>query len=146
MSRQFHRAIRRNLIRDPWTGRRKPVLINHWEATEMYFTADRLVEIAQDAPDLGLELFVMDDGWFGQRTDDTRSLGDWEPNPKKLPHGLKGLCDGVRALGLDFGIWVEPEMVNVKSSLYQAHPDWTMEIPGHAHSEGRHQRLLDLGK
>ena len=86
----------------------------------------------------------MDDGWFGERNDDKHSLGDWDVNPKKLPGGLSGICEKVKALGLSFGIWVEPEMVNVDSRLYERHPDWTIEIPGHAHSEGRNQRILDL--
>ena len=92
----------------------------------------------------GIELFVMDDGWFKGRNDDTSSLGDWTPDPKKLPHGIKGICDKIRKLGLEFGIWVEPEMVNEDSDLYRAHPDWAMRIPGKAHSTGRNQMLLDL--
>ena len=86
----------------------------------------------------------MDDGWFAKRDNDTRSLGDWQPNPKKLPGGLKGIADKIKAIGMDFGIWVEPEMVNVDSDLYRSHPDWVIEIPGKAHSEGRNQRILDL--
>ena len=87
----------------------------------------------------------MDDGWFGERNDDTSSLGDWYPNKKKLPHGIKGICDKVRKLGLEFGIWVEPEMVNRNSELYRAHPDWAMEIPGKKHSEGRNQMVMLSG-
>ena len=86
----------------------------------------------------------MDDGWFAKRDNDTRSLGDWQPNPKKLPGGLKGIADKIKAIGMDFGIWVEPEMVNVDSDLYRSPPDWVIEIPGKAHSEGRNQRILDL--
>lgn len=89
------------------------------------------------AKEAGVELFVMDDGWFGERNDDAHSLGDWEVNEKKLPGGLAGLGRKIKALGLDFGIWVEPEMVNVNSHLYQAHPDWTIEIPGKPHAEGQ---------
>jgi alpha-galactosidase len=88
----------------------------------------------------------MDDGWFGERDNDTKSLGDWQVNLKKLPGGLERLCRKVKALGLDFGIWVEPEMVNVESKLYKEHPDWVLQIPGHLHSEGRNQRILDLTK
>ena len=146
MSRQFHRAIRRNLIRDPWAGRRKPVLINHWEATEMYFTADRLVEIAQDAPELGLELFVMDDGWFGARNDDNAGLGDWYVNEEKLPGGLEALVARIKDLGMEFGIWIEPEMVNEDSDLYRAHPDWALNVPGRKPSRSRNQLVLDFSR
>ena len=146
MSRQFHKAIRRNLIRDPWAGRRKPVLINHWEATEARFTADRLVEIAQDAPDLGLELFVMDDGWFGARNDDNAGLGDWFVNEEKLPGGLAALVERIKALGMTFGIWIEPEMVNEDSDLYRAHPDWALNVPGRGPSRGRNQLVLDFSR
>ena len=146
MSRQFHHAIRRNLIRDPWKDRRKPVLINHWEATEMYFTADRLVEIAQDAPGLGLELFVMDDGWFGARNDDNAGLGDWVVNEKKLPGGLGALVSRIKEMGMEFGIWIEPEMVNEDSDLYRAHPDWALNVPGRGSSRGRNQLVLDFSR
>ena len=146
MSRQFHRSIRRNLIRDPWKDRRKPVLINHWEATEMYFTADRLAEIAQDAPDLGLELFVMDDGWFGARSDDNAGLGDWVVNEKKLPGGLGALVSRIKEMGMEFGIWIEPEMVNEDSDLYRAHPDWALNVPGRGLSRGRNQLVLDFSR
>ncbi len=146
MSRQFHRAIRQNLIRDPWAGRRKPVLINHWEATEMYFTADRLVEIAQAAPELGLELFVMDDGWFGARNDDNAGLGDWYVNEEKLPGGLEALTARIKKLGMEFGIWIEPEMVNEDSGLYRAHPDWALNVPGRKPSRSRNQLVLDFSR
>ena len=146
MSRQFHRSIRQNLIRDPWKGRRKPLLINHWEATEMYFTADRLVEIAQDAPELGLELFVMDDGWFGARNHDNAGLGDWYVNEEKLPGGLEALVDRIKALGMAFGIWIEPEMVNEDSDLYRTHPDWILNVPGRGPSRGREQLVLDFSR
>lgn len=146
MSRQFHKAIRKNLIRDPWAGRRKPVLINHWEATETHFTAGRLVEIAQDAPGLGLELFVMDDGWFGARNDDNAGLGDWVVNEEKLPGGLATLVERIKALGLSFGIWIEPEMVNEDSELYRAHPDWALNVPGRRPSRGREQLVLDFSR
>ena len=144
MSVNMHRFIKRHIIRGEWRDRDRPVLLNSWEASYFSFTERSLFALAKSAKDLGVELFVMDDGWFGERDDDTRSLGDWEPNPKKLPNGLKGLCDKVNALGMDFGIWIEPEMVNVNSRLYEAHPDWAMTVPGRRHSEQRHQRILDL--
>ena len=145
MSRQFHRGIRRNLIHDPRKGRR-PVLINHWEATEMRFTADRLVEIAQEAPDLGLELFVMDDGWFGARSSDSAGLGDWVVNEEKLPGGLEALVSRIKEMGMEFGIWIEPEMVNEDSDLYRAHPDWVLNVPGRRPSRGRGQLVLDFSR
>ena len=146
MSRRFHQAIRNHLIRDPWAGRRKPVLINHWEATEMRFTAGRLLEIAQDAPELGLELFVMDDGWFGARNDDNAGLGDWYVNEEKLPGGLEALAKRIRELHMAFGIWIEPEMVNEDSALYRAHPDWVLNVPGRRPSRGRAQLVLDFSR
>lgn len=144
MSRQMHHFVREHIVRGEWKHRPRPVLLNSWEAA--YFSIDekKLLNLAKAGKEVGVELFVMDDGWFGKRTDDTRSLGDWDVNPKKLPNGLKGLCDKVKALGLDFGIWVEPEMVNVDSELYRAHRSWAMDIPGRGHSEGRNQRILDL--
>ena len=144
MSRRMHAFVREHIVRGEWKRKPRPVLLNSWEAAYFNIDEKKLLNLAKAGKSVGIELFVMDDGWFGQRTDDTRSLGDWTPNPKKLPHGLKGLCDGVKALGLGFGIWVEPEMVNVDSDLYRAHPDWAIDIPGREHAEGRRQRLLDL--
>ena len=146
MSRRFHRAIREHLIRDPWAKRRKPVLINHWEATEMRFTAGRLVEIAREAPGLGLEMFVMDDGWFGVRNNDSAGLGDWFVNEEKLPGGLGALVERIKDLGMDFGIWIEPEMVSEDSGLYRAHPDWVLRVPGRGPSRGREQLVLDFSR
>ncbi len=105
------------------------------------YTKNRL-----EGKEVGIELFVMDDGWFGERNDDSSSLGDWYPNKKKLPNGLKGIADKINNLGMSFGIWVEPEMVNENSNLYRKHPEWVMQIPGKPHSEGRNQRVLDLGR
>jgi len=146
MSRQLHRGIRRGLLRDPWEGRRRPVLINSWEATEMDFTADRLAEIAKEAAALGLELFVMDDGWFGARNSDRAGLGDWVVNEDKLPGGMGALAERVKALGMKFGIWIEPEMVNEDSDLFRAHPDWVLHVPGRKCSRGRHQLVLDFSR
>lgn len=144
MSQRMHRFVREHIVRGSWKRKVRPVLLNSWEAAYFNINERKLLSLAKAGKEAGIELFVMDDGWFGERTDDTRSLGDWEVNQKKLPGGLKGLCDKVKALGLDFGIWVEPEMVNVHSSLYQAHPEWAVDLPGREHSEGRNQRLLDL--
>ena len=146
MSGQMHRFVREHIVRGEWKHKVRPVLLNSWEASYFNINEKRLLNLAKAGKEAGIELFVMDDGWFGQRNDDTTSLGDWDVNEKKLPGGVKGLCDKVRALGLEFGIWVEPEMINVQSKLYEAHPDWVLQIPGKPHSEGRNQRILDLTK
>ena len=144
MSKNLHAFIREHVVRGIWKKKERPVLLNSWEAFYFDFTESKLVKLAETAKSVGVELFVMDDGWFGKRDDDTSSLGDWTENKKKLPGGLKGLSKKINALGLDFGLWVEPEMVNVDSELYRAHPEWVLEIPEKAHSEGRNQRILDF--
>ncbi len=144
MSLSMHRFVREHIVRGEWKKKLRPVLINSWEAAYFKFDEKKLLKLARTAKDVGIELFVLDDGWFGKRDSDNCSLGDWTANKKKLPGGLKGLSDKIHALGLDFGIWLEPEMVNVDSDLYRAHPEWTMDIPGMPHSEGRNQRILDL--
>ena len=144
LSRNMHFFVREHIVRGRWKHKTRPVLLNSWEACYFNISESKLVALAKAGRDVGIELFVMDDGWFGERSDDTRSLGDWEPNKKKLQGGLSGLAGKIRALGLDFGLWVEPEMVSVNSRLYEAHPEWAMAVPGRAHSEGRNQRLLDL--
>ena len=120
------------------------MLINSWEAQYFNIDENKLLTLAKKAASIGCELFVMDDGWFSKRNSDTSSLGDWTVNEEKLPHGLSGLAEKIKALNMGLGIWIEPEMVNVDSDLYRAHPDWTMDIPERDHSEGRNQRLLDL--
>ena len=144
MSQNMHAFIRAHIVRGAWKSKVRPVLLNSWEAAYFDIDEKKLLKLAKAGKEIGIELFVMDDGWFGTRNDDKQSLGDWEVNQKKLPHGLKGLCDKIKALDMDFGIWVEPEMINVDSNLYRNHPDWVMEIPGKAHAEGRNQRILDL--
>ena len=146
MSRQYHRAIRENLIHDPLQGKRRPVLINNWEATEFTFNAEKLLSIAAAAAPLGMELFVMDDGWFGSRDSDMSGLGDWTVNTEKLPGGLEALVPKIKALGLSFGIWIEPEMINEDSDLYRAHPDWALGVPGRPHTRGRSQLTLDFSR
>ena len=146
MSRQFHRAIRENLIHDPFQGKRRPVLINNWEATEFTFDAQKLVDIAGAAAPLGMELFVMDDGWFGKRDSDRSGLGDWFVNEEKLPGGLGALVPKIKEMGLSFGIWVEPEMISEDSELYRAHPDWAFGVPGRPHTRGRSQLTLDFSR
>ena len=146
-SENMHRFVRRHIVRGEWKFKARPVLLNSWEACYFNISEKRLVSLAKAAvtgKKLGIELFVLDDGWFGDRENDTKALGDWEPNLKKLPDGLKGLAEKINNLGMDFGIWVEPEMISVESELYRKHPDWAMAVPGKLHSEGRNQRVLDL--
>ena len=143
-SDNMHRFVRRHIVRGALRDKPRPVLINSWEASYFNISEHSLLSLAKSGRELGIELLVMDDGWFGERSDDSSSLGDWEPNPKKLPGGLGGLGGKLKKLGMDFGIWVEPEMINVNSRLYKAHPDWAMAAPDELHSEGRHQRILDL--
>lgn len=144
MSRLFHRAIRLNLCRGPWKDQRRPILINNWEATLFHFDADKIFSIAQAASRVGVEMMVMDDGWFGERNDDFGGLGDWNVNQKKLPGGLAPLAERINGLGMKFGLWVEPEMVNENSDLYRAHPGWAFQVPGRPLTRGRYQLVLDL--
>lgn len=146
MSGQMHQFVREHIVRGEWKKKTRPVLLNSWEASYFDINERKLLSLAKAGKEAGIELFVMDDGWFGERNDDSSSLGDWDVNEKKLPGGISGLCKKIKDLGLDFGIWVEPEMINVKSKLYEAHPDWVLQIPGKPHSEGRNQRILDLTK
>lgn len=146
MSHIYHHVYRDHLCQSPWNHRPRPILINNWEATYFNFTEEKILQIAQAAAQLGIELFVLDDGWFGQRDDDHRSLGDWYVNTRKLPHGLKHLAEQIEALGLRFGLWFEPEMISPSSDLYRAHPDWCLHAPGRPRTEGRHQLILDLGR
>ena len=124
----------------------RPVIYNSWEATEMNVSEEGQIALAEKAAALGVDRFVMDDGWFGQRKTDHAGLGDWYVNPQKFPHGLKPLIDRVHALKMDFGLWVEPEMVNPDSDLYRAHPDWVLNFPGRPRSEARNQLVLNLAR
>ena len=144
MSKNMHSFVRNNIVRGKYKNAVRPMLINSWEAQYFNIDENKLLTLAKKAASIGCELFVMDDGWFAKRNSDTSSLGDWTVNEEKLPHGLSGLAERIKALGMELGIWIEPEMTNVDSDLYRAHPDWTMDIPGRDHSEGRNQRLLDL--
>jgi alpha-galactosidase len=146
MSRSMHEFVRKHVVRGVWRDKQRPILINSWEANYFNFTQNSLVSLAKDAHKCGIELFVMDDGWFGVRNDDHRSLGDWTENKKKLPGGIKELSEKITDLGMLFGLWVEPEMVNEDSDLYRAHPDWAVQVPGHAHSKGRNQMNLDMSR
>lgn len=140
----MHRFVRQHIIRGKWKNKERPVLLNSWEACYFNISEASLISLAKAGKELGIELFVMDDGWFGERNDDSHSLGDWDYSSKKLPKGISGLSKKINNIGMKFGIWVEPEMMNVKSSLYRKHPDWVMSVPDKLHSEGRNQRILDL--
>lgn len=146
MSQTFHQLYRKRLSRGEWRDRPRPVLLNNWEATEMNFDEEKLLHIAQAAKEDGIELFVLDDGWFGARCSETAGLGDWYPNTERLPDGISGLSEKIEAMGMKFGLWFEPEMVNKDSDLYRAHPDWLIATPNRRHSPGRHQFVLDFSR
>lgn len=144
MSRTFHHFYLDHLCRSQWAKKKRPLLINSWEAAYFDFDDDKLVEFAKEAKDLGIEMLVMDDGWFGARNDDRRGLGDWYVNEQKLKGGLSHLIQRVNALGVKFGIWYEPEMISPDSDLYRAHPDWAIRAKGREHSLSRYQCVLDM--
>ena len=146
MSRTFHSLYRKRLARGYWRDRERPILNNNWEATYFDFTEERLVSIAGRAKECGVELFVLDDGWFGARRNDRAGLGDWTANRELLPGGITGLAEKIEALGLKFGLWFEPEMVNQDSDLYRAHPDWIIQTPDRHPSQGRSQYVLDFSR
>ena len=146
MSRRFHRFYNRNLVRGKWKNAKRPLLINSWEGALFDFNTDKLVAFADEAAALGLEMLVMDDGWFGKRNDDTNSLGDWYVNEDKLPGGLGNLIEQVNARGLKFGIWFEPEMISPDSDLFRAHPDWHIHVRGREALIGRTQYVLDMSR
>lgn len=144
MSQVYHELYRTRLARGYWRDRVRPVLLNNWEATGFDFDEKKILEIAAGGQRLGCELFVLDDGWFGERNHDHAGLGDWSANRKKLPGGIAGLAEKIHKMGMDFGLWMEPEMVNKDSRLYRAHPDWILRTPGRSSSHSRHQYILDL--
>jgi alpha-galactosidase len=145
-SRILHRFERQSILPGGEKAALRPILYNSWEATEFNVSEAGQIALAEKAAKLGIERFVIDDGWFGQRKDDHAGLGDWYVNTQKFPHGLKPVIDRVHALGMDFGIWVEPEMVNPDSDLYRKHPEWAMNFPGRPRTEGRNQLLLNLAR
>ena len=146
LSQIFHRVIAQHICRGPWKNRRRPVLINNWEATGIRFDGEKILSIARKAADLGVEMMVLDDGWFGGRNDDNAGLGDWVTNTAKLGCTMGELAQKIRAMGLKFGLWIEPEMVNEDSDLYRAHPDWALQIPGKKPVRGRNQLVLDFSR
>ena len=143
MSQVFHNLYGKRLAHGYWRDRPRPILINNWEGTYFDFTEEKILSIAKAGKEMGMELFVLDDGWFGTRNDDFRGLGDWYPNLNKLPEGIAGLSRKVEELGIMFGLWFEPEMVNEDSDLFRAHPEWRLSTPNRRASQGRHQYILD---
>jgi alpha-galactosidase len=149
LTRQLHAVFRDKLNPSPWNDKLRPVYLNTWEGSHFDLSHDKILEMAHEAKKLGVELIVVDDGWFGDkypRNDDTQGLGDWVANPAKLPKGVSGLGKEINALGLKFGIWVEPEMVSPRSELYEKHPDWVISQPGRDRTQLRNQLVLDLGR
>ncbi|ASY54300.1 Alpha-galactosidase 1 [Lactobacillus gasseri DSM 14869] len=146
MSQAFHSLIHDRIIRSKYKDQVRPILVNNWEATYFDFTEEKLKPIVDDAKDMGIEMFVLDDGWFGHRDDDNSSLGDWAVFKKKFPNGLDHFADYVHQQGLKFGLWFEPEMISVDSNLYKKHPDYLMHVPGRKPSPARNQYVLDLGR
>ncbi len=146
MSIQFHRLYRKRLARGFWRDKERPVLINNWEATQFDYVEEDLLKFAGKAKECGIELFVLDDGWFGERNDDKRGLGDWKANREKLPGGIEGLSEKIEALGMKFGLWFEPEMVNKDSDFFRQHPDYIIQTPGRSASHGRNQFVLDFSR
>lgn len=144
VSRHFHCFVQQHILRGDWKEKPRPVLLNNWEAHFFDFTEARLLSLAKQAKAAGAELFVLDDGWFGERNSDTAGLGDYTVNRKKLPGGMEGLAQKITAMGLRFGLWFEPESVNPESELYRTHPEWALQQPGRQPALGRHQLLLDL--
>ena len=146
MSRAYHDLYRTRLARGEWRDKARPILLNNWEGTYFDFNEEKLLAMARKAHELGVELFVLDDGWFGKRNDDTAGLGDWFCNLEKIPSGIEGLSRKMEEIGLKFGLWVELEMVNKDSDLYRAHPDWMIQAPGRYHCQARHQHVLDFSR
>ena len=146
MSQALHSLIRQRVCRGYWRDRERPILINNWEATYFNFDHEKIMKIAHAAAQAGIELFVLDDGWFGKRNIDNCSLGDWVENREKLPRGLDGLARDINALGLKFGLWFEPEMVSPDSDLYRAHPDWCLHADSRRRTTARQQLILDMGR
>ncbi|MFA6941088.1 MAG: alpha-galactosidase [Clostridiaceae bacterium] len=146
MSHNMHSFVNQHIVRGNWKDKERPVLLNNWEATFFNFNESKLLHLAKNAKKLGIELFVLDDGWFGERNSDKAGLGDYSVNSKKFPHGMKSFADKIRMLGLDFGLWFEPEMVNQDSELYRKHPEYAVQHPDKKPVLGRNQLVLDLCK
>lgn len=146
LSHNFHKAIRENICRGKYQLAERPVLINNWEATYFDFNTEKILQIAKNAAELGVDMLVLDDGWFGKRDSDSSGLGDWFVNEEKLPGGLGSLVEKIKTLGMKFGLWFEPEMVSEDSELYRAHPEWAIKIPNRKPTRGRYQLVLDMSR
>lgn len=146
LSHNYHNCINHHVIRRSFQKKMRPVLINSWEAAYFDFTGETMLELAKNAADVGIDLVVMDDGWFGKRDDDNSGLGDWEVNEEKLGCSLGTLIEKINELGVDFGIWIEPEMISEDSTLYRNHPDWVLQIPGRSPVRSRNQLVLDFSR
>lgn len=146
LSQQLGAFYAQHLINPHFAHQERPILINNWEATFMDFTEDKLMPIVERAKELGIEMFVLDDGWFGHRDDDRSSLGDWFVDEKKFNHGIAGFAKRVHDLDMKFGLWFEPEMISIDSKLYQTHPEWMIKTPGRGQTPGRHQFVLDMSR
>jgi alpha-galactosidase len=146
MSITYNRLYRERLCRGRFRDQERPIIINNWEATYFDFDADKIEQLAKEGHQLGIELFVLDDGWFGKRDDDKSSLGDWVVDQRKLPNGLEDLANRVKSMSMDFGLWFEPEMISEDSNLYREHPDWCLHVPNRPRSVGRNQLVLDLSR
>lgn len=144
LANNFHSFVNGHIVRGDWKGKQRPVLFNNWEATFFKYNEHKLVRLARRAKKLGMELFVLDDGWFGERNSDNAGLGDYNVNKKKFRHGLPRFARRLNRIGLEFGLWFEPEMVNENSELFRAHPEYAIKVPGKAPSYGRNQLVLDL--
>ncbi|MGD1822140.1 MAG: alpha-galactosidase [Pleomorphochaeta sp.] len=143
LSNTFHKTITKHVMKSKYHDKVRPILLNNWEGTYFDFDEEKLINLATKAKEVGVELFVLDDGWFGKRDDDTTSLGDWYTNLKKLPNGIENLAKSIKDLGLKFGLWFEPEMVNIESELYKTHPTWIINTPNRFSCYGRNQFVLD---
>jgi len=146
LSQTYHDFMRSHVIRQSYVRRHRPVLVNNWESTKFAFDEARIIDFARRAAELGMDMMVLDDGWFGKRDDSDSSLGDWVVYRKKLPSGIAKLAENIRSFGVDFGLWFEPEMISPDSDLYRAHPDWCLHIPGRPSTLGRNQLVLDMGR
>jgi alpha-galactosidase len=146
MSRTYHELYRTRLCRGFYRDKPRPILVNNWEATYFKFNEQKILEIMEEANELGIELFVLDDGWFGKRNNAKSSLGDWVVNKEKLPNGIDGIAKKANELNLQFGLWFEPEMVSPDSNLYRQHPDWCLHVPERHRTESRNQLILDFSR
>ena len=146
LSHTFHDLLRNHVIRQAYVHRHRPVVVNNWESTKFAFDETRIIDFARRAAALGMDMMVLDDGWFGHRDDSNSSLGDWVVYKDKLPSGIAKLAENIRSFGVEFGLWFEPEMISPDSDLYRAHPDWCLHIPGRPSTLGRNQLVLDMGR